>query len=586
MNKPNVLIVHNYYQVPGGEDTVVSNEKKMLESHGHKVWFYSRDNSELNQMPVMKKIALPLTMIFNPRTYIDIRKIIKEQKIGIVHVHNTLNLVSPSVYYAALSMNVPVVQTVHNFRLLCPGAMFYRDGHICEDCIKHGLSCAIKHRCYRNSCLQTLLCVISMKFHRMIGVYKKLNYICLTEFNRKKLLELKQINPEKVFVKPNFTFSIENEKVERDFYLYIGRIDETKGIPLLIEAFSRMPDKRLILAGTGVDLEYYREIVRNKGFLNIEFMGHAEKERLAELLKSAKAVVVASQWYEAFGMVIIEAFASHTPVIVGDIGNAGGLVDDGINGLKFQYDSSDSLVSIVEHFERQDIVTLGENAYQKYVKEFSHNKNYSDINAIYNDVRSGGGNGYLSLNDRKANQFMYVGRLEKQKGIDVLLQAWKQIEQVEFTQGKNTPNLIICGVGSMERWCRDYIQRNNLKTIRMMGYVTNEKVRRIMAESEALIFPTQCYEGFPMTIVEAYSVGIPVLGSDIGNTGSLIENTVTGLRFRPNDVPSIVWAVKWMLENKCDHITEHYNQHYSEEKNYMKMLCIYHKVKRVKCNDK
>ena len=169
---------------------------------------------------------------------------------------------------------------------------------------------------------------------------------------------------------------------------------------------------------------------------------------------------------------------------------------------------------------------------------------------------------------------MYVGRLEKQKGIDVLLQAWKQIEQVEFTQGKNTPNLIICGVGSMERWCRDYIQRNNLKTI------------RIMAESEALIFPTQCYEGFPMTIVEAYSVGIPVLGSDIGNTGSLIENTVTGLRFRPNDVPSIVWAVKWMLENKCDHITEHYNQHYSEEKNYMKMLCIYHKVKRVKCNDK
>ena len=89
MNKPNVLIVHNYYQVPGGEDTVVSNEKKMLESHGHKVWFYSRDNSELNQMPVMKKIALPLTMIFNPRTYIDIRKIIKEQKIAIVHVHNT-----------------------------------------------------------------------------------------------------------------------------------------------------------------------------------------------------------------------------------------------------------------------------------------------------------------------------------------------------------------------------------------------------------------------------------------------------------------------------------------------------------------
>lgn len=138
-------MVHNYYQIPGGEDTVVANEKKMLEEHGHKVVLYTRNNAELKTMNLLQKMLLPFTTIFNPKTYREIKKIIKKEKIDIVHVHNTLNLVSPSVYYAAKAMKVPVVQTIHNFRLLCPGATFYRDGHICEDCVSKGLMCAVKH---------------------------------------------------------------------------------------------------------------------------------------------------------------------------------------------------------------------------------------------------------------------------------------------------------------------------------------------------------------------------------------------------------------------------------------------------------
>ena len=190
--KQKVLIVHNYYQIPGGEDTVVANEKKMLEEHGHKVVLYSRNNSEIKEMSKLQKLKLPFTTIFNPRTYKDIKKLIKEENINVVHVHNTLNLISPAVYYAALSCKVPVVQTIHNFRLLCPGATFYRDGHICEDCVQQGLKCAVKHGCYRDSKVQTLICVVSTIFHRMTGIYGKINYICLTEFNKQKLLELKQ----------------------------------------------------------------------------------------------------------------------------------------------------------------------------------------------------------------------------------------------------------------------------------------------------------------------------------------------------------------------------------------------------------
>lgn len=211
--KYRILQVHNYYQVPGGEDTVVANEKKLLEDHGHTVIQYTRNNSELKNFSKARKLLLPFTTIFNLKTYKDIKRIIKEEHIDIVHVHNTLNLISPAVYYAALKCNVPVVQTIHNFRLLCLGATFYRDGHICEDCVEHGLHCAIKHGCYRGSKAQTLVCVVNTLIHRLTGVYGKINYICLTEFNKEKLLQLKQIKPERVFIKPNFTFDSLNKSV-------------------------------------------------------------------------------------------------------------------------------------------------------------------------------------------------------------------------------------------------------------------------------------------------------------------------------------------------------------------------------------
>lgn len=206
-HKQKVLMVHNYYQIPGGEDTVVANEKRLLEEHGHEVVLYTRHNNELKGMSKLQKLCLPFKTIFNPRTYRDIKRIIKEEKIEIVHVHNTLNLISPAVYYAAVKMKVPAVQTIHNFRFLCPGATFYRDGHICEDCVRKGLGCAVKHKCYRGSRSQTLICVISTWIHRHTGILGKINYIALTEFNKEKLLQLKQIKPERVFVKPNFTFN-------------------------------------------------------------------------------------------------------------------------------------------------------------------------------------------------------------------------------------------------------------------------------------------------------------------------------------------------------------------------------------------
>lgn len=391
IKKQNILIVHNYYQIPGGEDTVVANEKKMLEDHGHKVVLYSRSNSELKEMSKLQKLTLPFTTVFNPRTYRDIKKLIKTEQIDIVHVHNTLNLISPAVYYAARAKKVPVVQTVHNFRLLCPGATFYRDGHICEDCVSKGLMCAVKHRCYRNSKLQTLACVISTKIHRMTGIYGKLNYICLTEFNKEKLLQLKQIKAEHVFVKPNFVEVptdeiVPYEKRENQF-IFVGRLDKLKGVDILFEAWKRMvvTAPKLIVCGTGPMEEWCRQFLADHPNCNIEMKGFVPNKETRKLIANSKALILPTQWYEGFPMTIVEAYSVGTPVIGSDLGNVGDLIKEGAGGLKFNCRDSKSLINALNLLS-QNLLDDHEIS-DFYSKHYSSDANYNMLIKVYKTKR-------------------------------------------------------------------------------------------------------------------------------------------------------------------------------------------------------
>lgn len=386
--KKNILIVHNYYKFPGGEDTVVANEKTLLESRGHKVVLYTRNNAELEQQGALNKILLPINTIFSLRTYKDVKRIIKEQKIDILHVHNTLNMISPSVYYAGFHSHIPVIQTMHNFRLLCPGALFYRDGKICEECLSKGLSCSLKYKCYRGSFLQTLASVITLKIHRALGTYKRLNYICLTEFNRKKLLSLKCVDSEKVFIKPHFTVESNNTRKERkkDYFLFLGRVEKIKGIEVIIEAFQDIP-YTLKIVGTGEEEKRLRSLIEEKHCHNIEFVGYQSGETLDEILSGARALVSAPQLYETFGMTVIEAYAHRVPVIVGNIGNVSSLVEDGVTGLKFQYDSPDDLRRTIEEFMGLDCEMLGENAYKVFQEKYSEEENYKTLMKIYDNAK-------------------------------------------------------------------------------------------------------------------------------------------------------------------------------------------------------
>lgn len=384
----NLLFVHNHYQLPGGEDAVFAAEKALLERHGHRVILYTRDNSELKKMGGIQKLLLPFLLLWNPRTYREVRKIIRREKIDLVHVHNTLMLVSPSVYYAARSRRVPVVQTIHNFRMLCPGATLFRDGAVCEDCLEMGLGCAVRHRCYRGSRLQTLGCVISTGLHRMTGIYKRLTYICLTDFNRRKLLTLKGIPPENVLVKPNFVAQTEalaplQERADR--VIFAGRLEELKGVRVLLEAWRLLgaDAPRLVICGSGPLESWCLRFLHENKMRRVCLAGQKPNENVRRLLATSRALILPTQCYEGFPMCIAESYSVGTPVLVSDLGNGGSLVKEGITGMKFNQRSPQSIADTVRRFLSDRETPWNDNALREYQRTMTPENNYRRLMEIY-----------------------------------------------------------------------------------------------------------------------------------------------------------------------------------------------------------
>ena len=382
-----VLIIHNYYQIPGGEDTVVSNEKRLLEQHGHAAFFYMRRNQEINGFSLFQKLCFPFQTVFSQRTYREIKKMIREKHIDLIHVHNTLSLISPSVYYAAFKCKVPVIQTVHNFRLLCPGAAFVRNGTICEDCVEKGLLCSVKGKCYRNSRLQTLVSAFTLKLHRMLGTYGKIYYICLTEFNKKKLLQLNNkgkqlIEPGHIFIKPNFVwpkgeiFPMEKRKNQ---FLYAGRLDALKGIWVLLEAWKKIKGCQLVICGGGPEEASIGSFLEKNGMENVRLLGQVSHEQVLEILRESRALLMPTQWYEGQPMVILESYSVGTPVIGSSLGNVKDMIVEKVTGCTFSHNAPEELCFIIEHLPdfEADVIR------KHFDEEYGSEENYKKLIEIY-----------------------------------------------------------------------------------------------------------------------------------------------------------------------------------------------------------
>jgi len=321
-----VLVAHNAYQQRGGEDAVVASEVAMLRAAGHEVREYRRHNDELAEMG---KAHAAADTLWSRRTTSDLGGLLAAWPADVLHVHNTFPLVSPSLYWAAASARVPVVQTLHNFRLLCPQAMLLREGRVCRDCVGSVPLPAVRHGCYRGSRAQTAVLAGMLVLHRGLGTWQRKvqRYVALNDFCRDEFVR-GGLPAERIAVKPNFVDAPASpSQVERRGLLFVGRLSPEKGVATVLSAAALLPRGSLHVAGSGP------EAARIAAAPGVVPLGSLAPGAVSDAMARAVAVVVPSVWPEAFGLVAVEAFSTATPVIASRIGALSAMVEDGVTGL-------------------------------------------------------------------------------------------------------------------------------------------------------------------------------------------------------------------------------------------------------------
>ncbi len=372
-----ILVVHNLYRLRGGEDGVVKAEAALLRGQGHAVQCYLRRNDEFNR-PGPKEA---LGTFWSVGAYRELGRRIREFAPDVVHVHNTFPLVSPAVFYAARHGGVAVVQTLHNFRLMCVQAMLLRDGRVCEDCVGHSPWRGAWHGCYRGSRIQSAIAAANLGLHRMLGTPRRVTlYIALNEFCR-GVYARGGLAGEKIRIKPNFVPAPPRRDGPRAGGLYVGRLAQEKGVRLLGEA-ARAGAGCIDVIGEG-PLE--AGLVAKEG---IRLHGWRNAGEVGERMDRAAWLALPSLWYEAFPRVLVEAYAHGLPVIASRLGALAELVEEGTTGLLFEPGSGADFTRCIawaeEHPER--MLAMGRAARRRYEKLYTPEVNYRQLMGIYREA--------------------------------------------------------------------------------------------------------------------------------------------------------------------------------------------------------
>jgi glycosyltransferase involved in cell wall biosynthesis len=379
-----ILLCHNFYQQPGGEDLVFNEEAHLLESHGQTVLRFTLHN---NSIANMGRLGLARRTMWNGSAYAELRRLIREQRPDVMHCTNTFPLISPAAYYAARREGVAVVQAIHNYRLLCPGAYFLRNHRVCEDCLGKLVPWpAVMHACYRNSRAASFVVGAMVSGHRLLGTWRRAVtlYYTPSEFTRQKCIE-GGLPANRIAVKANFVSVDPGMGSGAGGYcVFVGRLSPEKGIDLVLKAWPHLGGRLpLKIIGDGP----VRDLVVTTAAEHpeIQWLGHRPVREVLEIVGEAACLVIPSIWYEGFPRTIVEAFAKGTPVIGSRMGAMAEAITDGQTGLLFHPGDADDLEAKVRQFlaDPQAAARMRQAARREFEVKYTAERNYISLMAVY-----------------------------------------------------------------------------------------------------------------------------------------------------------------------------------------------------------
>ncbi len=378
-----ILIIHCAYQFKGGECNVVMEESTLLKEAGNRVRVLQFDNQ---QYQYLKLLQMP----FNITSYIKTLKVLMAFRPDVVHIHNIHFGGSPSILYAVKKMNIPMVMTLHNFRLLCPSGKLFNNGKIFLDSLSQDFSWnAVKKGVYKKSRLLTFWLAFSTYLHKKIKTWQLPDqYIVLSEHAKELFLQSPlQLNSSQLTVKQNFGYEPPFSPLPRqEHYLFIGRLSKEKGIEILLEAFSKL-EYTLKIAGDGPYTKQLKDYCENHP--NIEYLGALKKDKIYRELQECSALIFPSIWYEGMPLTIIEAFACGTPVIATNLGVMKNMVQHEHNGFLFEAGSiKDCVLQLHKWFymDQAEKNIYYRNCRKTFTQQYTAEKNITRLMEIYNAV--------------------------------------------------------------------------------------------------------------------------------------------------------------------------------------------------------
>jgi len=378
------LFVHNYYQRAGGEDQVFLAEKDLMKGRGHDVYSYTVNNDNIHS--IWTKIITAINLSYSSYSKNLFSMELKKVKPDIVHCHNFFPLLTPSIFDACQENGIPVVLTLHNYRLICPSVYLSKDNEPWELSIKKNPYWTVPYKVYQNSFIGTAAIARMINFHKKKKTWltKLDRIITLTDFAKNKFIE-SGFSPDNIVVKPNFIPDpIKNINIRGQFALFIGRLSPEKGLKFLVNSWKEI-NFPLKIVGDGPMME---NLTLNEN--NIEFLGKIPNESVKVLLQKARFLVFPSQWYEGFPMVLVEAMACGTPAIVTNIGSMQEIISDEITGLHFALGNKEQFIEKVTRLimDKAFCESLGKNGRQTYLENYTPDMNYKQLSSIYQDVIS------------------------------------------------------------------------------------------------------------------------------------------------------------------------------------------------------